>query len=207
MGLIQAVSRKIISLGDALRDNNEMRYAYKHQRDGVGFIGNVRCDHSRDGVLIPPVGWEATPNTFTTEGMAFLLNTIFHDISKAASNIWYVGIFKGNITPGLTDTAAVKLGAAGTYEECQDADYDSPATNKPSYIPVDTATAVITNAASAASFTIAASITVYGAFLGTTAAKATATGTLICAKKFGTARVVIDNDVLAVTYQITASTS
>jgi hypothetical protein len=52
-----------------------------------------------------------------------------------------------------------------------------------------------------------ASITVYGAFLSTEKAKTAVTGYLMCGKKFGTARAVIDNDVLSVSYVITASTS
>ena len=187
-------------------DNREFEYAIKHWKDGLVFTGNVRVEHRRDGQILYDA-WMKKPNIFTTEGMAFLLNTMLHDLSKAASNIWYVGIFKNNVTPALGDTAAAKRGAASTYGECQDADYDSPATNNPAYVPVDTATAVITNAASKAEFTIAASITVYGAFLGNVTAKTATTGVLLCAKKFDSSRAVIDNDVLAVTYQITASSS
>lgn len=189
-----------------VRDNKEMAYAVKHHKDGVLFKGLWRCDQFRAGRLIAGGYWEP-PNIFTTEGMARLLNIVFHDISKAASLIWYVGIFKNNVTPALGDTAAAKLGAAGDYGECQDADYDDPATDKPSYETVDTATAVITNSASKAHFVIAASITVYGAFLSTEKAKTATTGYLMCAKKFSASRAVIDDDELDVTYQITASSS
>lgn len=200
--------KNIINPFDAIRENRELAYAAKHQRDGVMFTGNVRCEHFRAGIPIGPQGWEPTPNTFTTEGMARMLNIIFHDIAKAAAEIWYVGIFKNNVTPAVGDTAAAKLGAAGSYGECQDADYDSPATNKPGYTTADTATATITNAvAGKAEFTMAASITVYGAFLSSEAAKTATSGYLMCAKKFATARQVIDDDVLYVTYAITASTS
>jgi hypothetical protein len=188
------------------QDQKEFAYALKHHKDGVVFTGNVKVEHRREGRILYDA-WCEKPNIFTTEGMAFLLNVIFHDISKAASNIWFVGIFKNNVTPAAGNTAAVCLGAAGTYGECQDADYDSPATNKPAYTAVDTATAVITNAAAKAEFTIAGSITVYGAFLSTATAKTATTGTLMCGKKFDSSRAVVDNDVLAVTYQITASSS
>jgi hypothetical protein len=187
-------------------EKKEMAYALKHRGDGVVFTGNVRVEHWRDGKNLYDA-WMKKPNIFTTEGMAFILNTMLHDLSKAASNIWYVGIFKNNVTPALGDTAAAKRGAAGTYGECQDADYDAPATTCPAYVPVDTATAVITNAASKAEFTMNASITVYGAFLGNVAAKTATTGVLLCAKKFDSSRAVIADDVLAVTYQVTASSS
>ncbi len=202
---IKCVENKIIN---PFADNSELAYALKHHRDGVAFKGNVRCEQFREGQIIGPNGWEPTPNTFTTEGMARLLNIMFHDIAKAASEIFYVGIFKNNVTPALADTAAAKLGAAGSYGECQDADYDSPATNKPGYTTADTSTAVITNAvAGKAHFVMADALTVYGAFLSTSAAKTAVDGYLMCAKKFATARAVIADDELYVTYQITASTS
>lgn len=188
------------------QSEKEMAYALKHKRDGVIFTGNVQLQHRRGEVVLYD-SWMEKPNIFTTEGMAYLLNIIFHDISKAASLIWYVGIFKNNVTPALGNTAAACLGAAGTYGECQDADYGTPATNRPSYVTVDTATAVITNAASKAEFTMAASITVYGAFLASSQAKTATTGYLMCGKKFDASRAVVNGDVLAITYQITASSS
>ena len=190
---------------DHLRENAAVRYAVRHLKEsGLQFHGGVTTEHFRDGKMIHS---QYGTNTFTTEGMARLLNIMFGDVTKAAAAIWYVGIFKNNVTPALGDTAAAKLGAAGTYGECQDADYDSPATDKPSYVIATTTTASCTNAAAAAAFTMAASITVYGAFLSTEPAKTATTGYLMCAKKFGTARAVIDNDVLSVTYVVTATTS
>ena len=189
-----------------LRDSAETRYRAKHAIEaGLQFHGHVFTDHFRDGQLIHQC--DQGGNTFTTEGMAYLLNIIFGTTSKAGSAIWYVGIFKNNVTPAVGDTVAAKLGAAGTYGECQDADYDTPLTNKPAYTIAATVTAVCTNAAAAASFTMAAGITVYGAFLSTVAAKTATTGYLMCAKAFTSPRAVIDNDVLAVTYQITCTTS
>ncbi len=189
-----------------LRDSAETRYAAKHfMESGLNLHGHVFTDHYRKGELIHTC--DQGGNTFTTEGLNYLLDIIFGTTSKAGSAIFYVGIFKNNVTPGLTDTASAKLGAAGSYGECQDADYDSPATNKPAYTIAAAASRSCTNAASAASFTIAGSITVYGAFLGTGAAKTDTTGKLMCAKKFTTARAVVDNDVLAVTYVVTCTTS
>jgi hypothetical protein len=188
------------------RDNADLRYAVKHLRESnLNFHGHVFTDHFRDGRLIHTC--DQGGNTFTTEGMAYLLNIIFGTTSKTGSAIFYVGIFKSNVTPAVGDTAAAKLGAAGAYGECQDADYDSPATDKPSYTIATTSTATCTNAASPASFTIAGSITVYGAFLSTSKAKTATDGYLMCAKKFSASRAVIDDDVLSVTYVITATTS
>ncbi len=194
-----------IDLGN-IRDSAEARYAAKHfMESGINFHGHVFTKHFREGKLIHEC--DQGGNTFTTEGLNYLLEVMFGTTSKAGSAIFYVGIFKNNVTPALGDTVAAKLGAAGTYGECQDADYDSPATNKPSYTIAEAASSSCTNAAAAASFTIAASITVYGAFLSTVAAKTATTGYLMCAKKFTASRAVIDNDVLAVTYVITCTTS
>jgi hypothetical protein len=145
-------------------------------------------------------------NTFTTEGMAYLLNVMFYTTSKAGSAIFYVGIYHNAVTPATTSTAAACLGAAGTFGESQDADY-TPSTNKPSYVTVSTATAVCTNAAAPASFTIAQGFTAYGVFLSTAAAKTATSGTLMAAKLFDTARAVIAADILSVTYIISATTS
>lgn len=196
-----------INIAEPFRDNSEMMYALKHHRDGVRFQGIWQCDQFRNGKLISG-GYPEPPNIFTTQGMARLLNIMFHDIAKAASEIWYVGIYKQNVTPALGDTAAAKLGAAGDYGECQDADYDDPLTNKPQYNTADTATAVITNAdTTKAHYVMDASITVYGAFLSTDAAKTATTGYLMCAKKFTASRAVIADDELYVSYQITCSSS
>ena len=188
-------------------DNEEFRYAVKHGHDGLKFQGIWQCDQVRDGVLIAG-GYPESPNVFTTEGIARLLNIMFHDIAKDAAEIWYVGIFKNNVTPAAGDTAAAKLGAAGTYGECQDADYDDPATNRPAYTTADTATASITNAvAGKAAFTMAGSFSVYGAFLTSTQPKTDTAGYLMCAKKFTAARSVIDDDILYVTYALSVTSS
>ena len=186
------------------RDNANLRYAAKHFREsGIAFHGDVFTHHYRKGDLIHFCN--QGPNTFTTEGMARILNIVFR--AQATEAAIYCGIFKNNVSPAVGDTATAKLGAAGTYGECQDADYDSPATNKPAYTIAAAGSGSCTNAASAASFTIAGSITVYGAFLGTGAAKTDTTGKLMCAKKFTTARAVVDNDVLACTYIVSCTTS
>lgn len=187
--------------------NDEMRYALKHHKDGLKFKGIWQCDQFRNGKLISG-GYPEPPNVFTTEGLARLLNIMFHDITKPASEIFYVGIFKNNITPLASNTAAVCLGAAGTYLECQDADYDLPLTNKPGYTTADTSSATITNAvAGKAAFTMADSIVIYGGFLSTVAAKTATTGYLTAAKRFTASRAVVDGDELAITYEINVTSS
>ncbi len=184
-------------------DNPDIRHALKADPGVLGFEGLVTCEHVRNGNLIHT---QTGKNTFTTVGMARLLNIVLHETSKAAAKIWYVGIFKNNITPALGDTAA-KLGSGNAFGECQDADYDDPLTNRPLYNTEATSTAVMSNVNAKAHFVMAASITVYGAFLADQQAKTSSSGVLLCAKRFGTPRAVIDDDEIYVTYQVTCTTS
>src|SRR5574344_230635 len=93
-----------------ISDDAGIEYEEKQfEESGLNFHGHVFTDHFRAGQLIHSC--DQGGNTFTTEGMAYLLNILFGTTSKAASNIWYVGIFKNNVTPAVGDTAATKLGA------------------------------------------------------------------------------------------------
>lgn len=193
---------------DALRDSPEARYAAKHAvESGIMLQGWFQCDVVRQGRLISGGHREPTPNTFTTEGMNRMLDIILGDTSKTGSNIYYVHLFKNNVTPAVGNTAATAMGAAGTYGICQDADYDDPATNAPSYTPAAAASASCTNSASKAEFTIKASITLYGACLSTIQAKTGTSGILLCAKKFTSSRNVVDDDEIYVNYTVTMTTS
>ena len=190
---------------ESLRENPIVAYAVKHLAESkLEFHGGVTCDHYRNDKLIHT---QTGSNTFTTEGMNYLLEIIFGTTSKAGSAIFYVGIFKTNASLSTSSTAAVCLGAGGTFGECQDADY-TPNTDKPVYTIATAAAAACTNAASATTFTIViSSATIYGAFLSTAKAKTATSGYLMAAKKFGTARAVVTADVLGVTYAVSATTS
>lgn len=188
---------------ESLRDKPEVAYALNHLAESnLALHGEVTLEHFRGGKLLHT---QTGKNTFTTEGMARILNVQFR--AQATDAAIYCGIYKNNITPALANTAAACLGSGGTYGECLDADYDSPATNRPAYTMASTSTAVATNAASKATFVMNASITVYGAFLASSQAKTATTGTLFCAKNFAVARAVVADDELSVTYVITLSTS
>jgi hypothetical protein len=170
-------------------------------RGNMGLMGIVRLKHVRDGVVL--YDKEQSKNIIVDQGLNHFLNVVMGADAKITT--WYVGIFKNNVTPVAGDTPATALGAAGTYGEGQDADYDVPLTNKPEYIDAPAAAKVMSNSGTPASFTMAASITVYGAFISSITAKTGTTGTLLAAKKFDTARPVIDNDILTVQYDITAA--
>jgi hypothetical protein len=168
------------------------------------FQNEVTLEHYRKGKLIHT---QTGPNIFTTEGMANILNLRFGTVAKSGVGTVYGNLFKANITPGVGDTAAIKLGAAGTYQECQDAD-TTPATNRPLYVPASTTTAGITNTASKMEFTMLAALTLYGCFLALGQAKTDATaGSLLCAKRFTNPRITEITDVLAIIYNINLTSS
>jgi len=186
-----------------ITDEKDIQYAMKYLAESnLAMHGHVWTEHFRKGKLL--AFDDQGSNTFTTEGMASILNTYFKHVTTPAAI--YCGVFKNNVVPALADTAAAKLGAGGTYGECQDADY-TPATNRPEYVIATTSTAAITNTASKAEFTVAGAATWYGAFLATSQAKTATTGALVCAKKFTTARTVEIADVINVIYAITMTTS
>ena len=190
-----------------ITDPKEIAYALKHILDSnLEATGNWFLEHRRDGKILHSA-WEPNHNTFTTEGLALMHNVLWGSAAKPSQI--YCGLFKNNITPALADTALAKLGSGGTYGECQDADYDSPATDRALFEIAATTTAVATNAAAKCEFVMAnaAGITLYGGFLCTAAAKTATTGTLICAKAFATARAVADNDEISVGHTITFTSS
>jgi hypothetical protein len=195
------------------REDMALRYAAKYLPDSqLQFHGLVTCDHYRNKELIHT---QCGSNIFTLEGRAKILNCIFRGVATDAKI--YVGIYKLDVTPlethiAGTGSASGQLGTSGTYGECLDADYDSPATNKPEYVIASVASnanpMLCTNTASKATFVMAQGITVYGAFLSNVASKTSPTGgTLFCAKKFTSSRAVIADDELAITYVITTTSS
>lgn len=195
---------KIYTHQDMMEFVREAKARRLKGKDDLGFKGEVWLTHIRNGKAICRNEYQGH-NIIPTEGLNSLLDTAVGGVSQITA--WYCGIFKNNYTPIATNTASNSLGVAGYFGECQDADYDSPATNRPAYTIVAASGGVITNAAAAASFTMAASITVYGAFIASSQAKTATTGKLLAAKQFASSRAVVDNDVLLVTYQITATSS
>jgi hypothetical protein len=191
---------------EPLRDNPEARYAAMHPiESGISLHGVYQCDQYRNGSLISG-GYPEPPNTFITEGMNYLLDVIFGDTSKTGAAIWYLGIFQKNVTPAQANVASTALGAAGTYGAVQ-ATSDVDETAFEGYTIVSAASASCTNAASQASYTMADTMTIYGAFLTNDSDMTSVSGKLISAKKFSASRDVIADDVLNITYIVTLTTS
>jgi hypothetical protein len=137
-------------------------------------------------------------NLLPNEHLDHVLNVVYHGTTPVSP--WYVGLFEGNYTPLATVTAA-SVTADSTectaYDEATRVAYDEAAASSQS----------LTNSASKATFTINATKTLYGAFMSSASAKSATTGTIGPVTRFSTSRAVIDNDVILVTYTITAASA
>ena len=151
----------------------------------------------RDGKTL----WtEQGKNIVTYEGLNYMLNASFK--AGTQETAFYASMFKNNVVPALTDTAATALGSGGLYGEVTDDDME-PLTNRPQVIWGDVTDGVVDNADNRLEFTcVASSLTLYGGFLTTTQPKLDTSGKLICAKRFDVPRTLIQNDILYVIVRI-----
>lgn len=161
-------------------------------------VGGVfHIEHFRDGKLID--AWDE-PNMVVNEGLNSMLGINFH--ADAQITAWYVSLFKGNYTPVATETAAT---VTASSTEITTADVTNTA--RPAYTVAAAASQQVTNSASVAVFTANATNTIYGAFLASASAFGATTGVLFAISRFATARNVVANDQLNVTYTIQASSA
>ncbi len=159
-------------------------------------VGGVfQCSIIRDGKVIDK--WE-DHNIVVNQGLNLLLNNALAGV--AAQTSWYIGIFSGNYTPALTDT-----GATIASNSTESAAYTS--TTRPAWTPPSggTSNQTISNSASPASFTMNASVTIYGAFLVSSNVINGTAGDLMAASQFSAARALLSGDVLNVTYALSAT--
>jgi hypothetical protein len=116
-------------------------------------------------------------------------------------NPFYVGLFEGNVTPGATlthATLASVLTETTAYDE----------TTRQAYVEGSVSAGAVDNGASRAEFTMNATKTIYGGFLASSSTKGdTSAGTCLAAAKFSSSRAVVDDDVLAVKYTLSATSS
>lgn len=162
-------------------------------KGGMGLDGKYFGEVIRDGVSIDKFPFD---NIIVNEGLTHAVETELGNGVQVPT--WYVGIFKGNYTPLNTDTAA---NIASNSTEATE--YGE--TNRVTYVPAAAAAQSITNAASVATFTINATVSIYGAFLVSTNGKSGTGGVLFSAARFPAQRDLIDTDVLQITYQVDSS--
>mgnify|MGYP001815347394 CR=1 FL=1 len=157
-------------------------------------VGGVfKFEHFRDGKKIDE--WE-TKNQMTDEGLDHVLDVTVGNGTQIST--WYVGLFKGNYTPDGSETGAnvnSKATEATEYTLGTHVTYVDDAVSGQS----------ISNTTTKASFTINATVTVYGAFLTSDSGKPNTTGTVLCISRFPASRDLVNLDELLVTYTLSAS--
>lgn len=149
----------------------------------------------RDGKVIDEFECK---NLVVNQGLNYLLGAALGNQSVITS--WYIGLFSGNYTVVSSDTAA---GIAANSTEVTA--YAAGA--RQAWTPAAPSSQSITNAASQASFTFNGSVTVYGAFLVSTATINGTGGTLFSGAQFGSPKSVVSSDILQLTYSYTAASA
>lgn len=168
-------------------DNQKMKVA-----------GYFNYEHVRNGKVIDT--WQE-PNLVVDECLNYTLDAAFSGGTPITT--WYIGLYKNNYTPIASNVASTFAGAGVANEA--NAEYDESV--RQTWTEAGVSSKTISNTASPATFTFNTSVTIYGAFLISNNTKGGTTGTLAAASKFASSRAMIDNDVLNVTYTLTASSS
>jgi len=163
--------------------------------------GKFMVEHWRDGEKIDE--FEAK-NLVTNEALNHILNVVLHG-SPSPSTTWYIGLFKSDYTPTAADT----LATPGFTEAIPTTDYDEAARQEWDEADAGASAQQITNGsgtgATKATFNMAASNTIYGAFLCNAASGSS--GVLFASSRFAAGRPVVDNDQLIITYTLQAASS
>lgn len=151
----------------------------------------------RNGRLI----WkEDVHNLITNQGLDHILDVILHGSTQITT--WYCCLIESNTNAAAGMTYAVPVYTESTaYDEA----------TRPAYVEAASSSQSVTNSANKAVFTIDDTKTMYGASLvgggtdGNTKGDTAGGGTLLCYAKFASERAVVDDDVINLTYTISAA--
>lgn len=141
----------------------------------------------KDGVVVDSF---VVHNLLPVECANYMLNTSFRNAAPVAA--WHVGLYEGNYTPSINDTAATFPGSATectTYTEA----------TRVAFTAAPAVAGVTDNSASRAEFTSNAAKVIYGGFISSVAAKGATTGILGSAVRFPSPRNFDVGTVLRVT--------
>ena len=155
--------------------------------------GSFHAELIRDGKSIDEFDFD---NIVVNEGLNTVLNVNFNGTTPITS--WYIGLFQGNYTPVASDTAAT-ISANSTESSAYAAGV------RQTFVTVTSTAQLITNSASKASFVFTSGVTIYGAFLASTATINGVSGVLMSAARFATSRVVANGDELLLSYSFSAA--
>lgn len=154
--------------------------------------GRFHVEHVRDGEIIATYDFD---NGITNVGKNSLLGVYFHADTQITT--WYISLVDNS---GFSAFAAADtMGSHAGWTESQD--YDE--STRVSWGPGAAASQSITNA-SAITFTMNATKTIKGIFITSVSTKGGTTGTLWSTAAFGSTVAVNDDDLLKVTYTVSA---
>ncbi len=167
-------------------------------KDKTAVGGVFHFEQVRDGKVIDE--WDEH-NIVVDEGLNHILDV---GLSNGSQNTtWYVGIFKNNYTPVAGDVASTFAGSGVANEIVATTDVSE--TVRETWTDGGVSAKSVDNSASPASYTAAAGLSIYGAFLISNNTIGGLTGTLFAASKFAAVRTLIATDVLNITYTLTAA--
>jgi hypothetical protein len=160
---------------------------------GGRYVGQI----IRDGKIIDEFDCE---NLVVNQGLNYLLGATLAGGSQITT--WYIGLFSGNYTVLATDTASV-IAANATEVTAYAAGVRQTWTANSSS-PSGQSTS---NSSAQASFTFNGTVTVYGAFLVSSATISGTGGTLFSGAQFSASKSVVSGDILLLTYTYTAASA
>ncbi len=167
------------------------------KKEGIHLRGVFKWECYRKGKLL----WTDTfHNIITNEGLNHILNVELHAATQITT--WYCCLVETNTAAAAAMTYAVPVYTESTaYDEA----------TRPAYVEAESTAKSTTNSANKATFTISATKTMYGAAIvgggsaATTKGDAAGGGTLFCYALASPSRSVVDNDIINLTYTITAA--
>ena len=169
-------------------------------RSGAKFKGIFEVEVlDQEGNLISKSRAE---NIITDEGLNHILNVVLHAATQITT--WYCVMFESDTTPDGAETYAVPV-----FTEWEA--YTNDPDERPVFDVAESTEESSTNSASKAAFTANDTKTLYGAGLvgggtdGDTKGDAAGGGTLLCCGTFDAEQPVVDNNIVNLTYTITAA--
>lgn len=133
---------------------------------------------------------EVIENIMPIEGINYILSSSVKGATQISS--FYLGLYENAYTPQSTDTAATFPTTAG-----ESTAYDSA--TRPAFVAGAVAGGAVDNSASRAEFTFNATKSIAGGFMVSTNTKGGASGVLLSAVRFASAKAVDDDSILRVT--------
>ena len=137
-------------------------------------------------------------NIVVNQGLNYLLGAALGAQSVVTN--WFIALFSNNYSILASDTAATISANSGEVTQYT-------AGTRQAWNCTPPSAQSITNAASQASFTFNAGLTVYGAFLISSSAINGTSGTLFSGAQFGSPKSVVSSDILQLTYTFTAASA